>query len=476
MTFLFTDLIRGDVEFPGHILKLSKMLYGSKQAAALWFKLLDSFLKSLGFISSFFYPCFYRRPTEHNSHDPTLAQSDAIIILHVDDMRVAAAPEVLQDIHDKLFAEFQITTSDSGRFLGMDTTYNMEKGIMKLHMSTYIESTVSRFKDFDVTNGVPFRELVGCLLWIVLNIIGSELLRVKDLAKPSNDYTATDYADALKVLNRISDRRHYGIIFRRSGAGREYVPACSRPEGDLCEYGYADEKYIEDLLGAADKYEAAIIMQPEAARPVLHTYSIGDESRFNEVETKDIYKLDPLVDDAALDIKKTLKPINKRFTVVAYSDASFATGISKQSVTGYIILLNGTPWLFGSLKQTIVVDSTCSSEYVAASVCCKQLLEAENMVQFLQFTCPKPYPMYTDSQACLKIATSCSTLGKVRHLEIRYHLVRCLILSGDEAMAYCITEEMLADLFTKIVLGSQEARLAVRFYYDCVIPGDNSIE
>ncbi len=70
-------------------------------------------------------------------------------------------------------------------------------------------------------------------------------------------------------------------------------------------------------------------------------------------------------------IKKTLKPTNKRFTIVAYSDASFATEISKQSVSGYIILLNGTPWLFGSLKQTIVVDSTlnmffriCGSKYL----------------------------------------------------------------------------------------------------------------
>ncbi len=34
-------------------------------------------------------------------------------------------------------------------------------------------------------------------------------------------------------------------------------------------------------------------------------------------------------------------------------------------------------------------------------------------------------------------------------------------------MEYCITEEMLADLFTKIVDGSQDKRLAVRFYNDC---------
>ncbi len=83
--------------------------------------------------------------------------------------------------------------------------------------------------------------------------------------------------------------------------------------------------------------------------------------------------------------------------------------------------------------------------------------------------------MYTDSQACLKIATSNSTLGKVRHLEVRYHLVRCLILSGDVVMAFCITEEMLADLFTEIVAGVQERRLAIRFYHDCIIVEDEKL-
>jgi hypothetical protein len=158
---------------------------------------------------------------------------------------------------------------------------------------------------------------------------------------------------------------------------------------------------------------------------------------------------------------------------VAYSDASFAVGETKQSVAGFVIMINGIPLLFGSLKQTVVVDSTCSAEYVAASVCCKQIMEIENMVQFLGFTCPRPYKMYTDSQACLKIATSTTTLGKVRHLEIRYHLVRCIILSGSIKMEYCITEEMLADLFTKIVDGTQDKRLAIRFYNDCVVITDN---
>jgi hypothetical protein len=36
-------------------------------------------------------------------------------------------------------------------------------------------------------------------------------------------------------------------------------------------------------------------------------------------------------------------------------------------------------------------------------------------------------------------------------------------------MVYCITEEMLADLFTKIVDQAQDKRLAIRFYNDCVM-------
>ena len=38
---------------------------------------------------------------------------------------------------------------------------------------------------------------------------------------------------------------------------------------------------------------------------------------------------------------------------------------------------------------------------------------------------------------------------------------------GEIVMRYCVTEEMVADLLTKIVAGAQDARLAVRFYCLC---------
>jgi hypothetical protein len=177
--------------------------------------MIDSFLKELGFSPSPMDPCLYRR-------------SDALIILFCDDLRVAAVPNVLSQIHSALYEKFQITTSDGTRFLGMDTAYDLEHGCLKIHMETYIQSVHERFHSFDISQWVPFREIVGCFLWVCLCVMGTELLRVKDLARKSNDYTAEDYKMALKVLDRIYERRTYGLVILRGGAGTELVPSASR--------------------------------------------------------------------------------------------------------------------------------------------------------------------------------------------------------------------------------------------------------
>jgi hypothetical protein len=90
-----------------------------------------------------------------------------LIIVHVDDKRVSASPDVLKTIHFALFELFRITTGDSSRFLSMDVTHDRDNGILRMGMQTYIQSTMDRFADFDTPIGIPYREIVGCLLWIV---------------------------------------------------------------------------------------------------------------------------------------------------------------------------------------------------------------------------------------------------------------------------------------------------------------------
>jgi hypothetical protein len=167
---------RSHVERPGQILKLRLALYGAKQSSTLFYKLLNEFLLGLGFSSSTTDPCFYKR-------------HDALIIVHVEDMRVSALPAFLLQLHTALFTRFKITTSDGSRFLGADVSYDRPQGLLKMSMKTYMQSTMDRFLAFDTALGCPYREIVGCLLWIVLCVVGPELVRVKDLARRSNHPT-----------------------------------------------------------------------------------------------------------------------------------------------------------------------------------------------------------------------------------------------------------------------------------------------
>ncbi len=157
----------------------------------------------------------------------------------------------------------------------MDTFYDVEKGYLKLHMQTYIESIHERFHSFDLSRGVPFREIVGCLLWVCLCVMGPELLRVKDLARLSNNYAPADFTKALKVLDRIYTRRTHGIVIVRDGAGAEIIPAASR------------ESSVE-VHGLGNHQRAA-------------TDDIGALTKINDLREKSLYKVkDEIVD---IDIK-----------------------------------------------------------------------------------------------------------------------------------------------------------------------------
>ena len=343
---------KGQAAFPGQILRLTRALYGGKQSAYLWFTLINEFVLSLGFVASPLDSCFYRK-------------DDAILILFCDDLRIGASDIVLQGLYKAFYDRFGITTASGDRFLGMDTFYDRPRGLLKISMASYIANTVDRFETFDLSRGFPFREIVGCLLWITLCVMGPELLRAKDLARRSNSYGEEDYFAALDVLRRISIRREHGIIIQRGAAGQELVPSNSRHSG------------LEDPVDTGS-------MIPDELNEIRYQSLSGAKK-----VTADSSYLVPDPDE--LDLVLIRLPVNPRYSLVAYGDASFAAGETKQSVSGFVLYLNGVPILWGSLKQTIVVDSSCSAEFVAASVICKQISHAENMIAFLGFSCPKPY-------------------------------------------------------------------------------------
>ena len=59
---------------------------------------------------------------------------------------------------------------------------------------------------------------------------------------------------------------------------------------------------------------------------------------------------------------------DKEFVVKSYVDASFDTDPDdSKSQTGYVFILNGGAVSWCSSKQSVVAESTCEAEYIAAS-------------------------------------------------------------------------------------------------------------
>jgi hypothetical protein len=289
---------KGQEAFPGQLLKLRKALYGGKQSAYLWFTLMNAFILELGFEPSYLDKCLYRR-------------TDAIIILYCDDLRIAASDEILTILHAAFFAKFGVTTAPGDRFLGMDTHYDRPAGFLKLSMESYIQTTVSRFNNFDLSQGFPFREIVGCLLWISLNVMGPELLRVKDLARKSNSFDGNDYAMALKLLNRISTRQSSGIVISRGAAGHELVPSSVRlPVAPVSALG-ADADVGLDATGT---------IIPDSQNELVYKSML--HARALPEGILDYTAVDP----DGIDLVRVPLPVYDRYRLLAYGDASFAVG------------------------------------------------------------------------------------------------------------------------------------------------------
>ena len=62
-----------------------------------------------------------------------------------------------------------------------------------------------------------------------------------------------------------------------------------------------------------------------------------------------------------------------------------------------------------------------------------------------------PIQIQEDNQACIQIADNPVSQRRTRHMDIRYHFVRDYIEDGTVTVKYCPTQQMLADIMTKMM-------------------------
>ncbi|KAJ9555864.1 hypothetical protein OSB04_010478 [Centaurea solstitialis] len=141
-------------------------------------------------------------------------------------------------------------------------------------------------------------------------------------------------------------------------------------------------------------------------------------------------------------------------TLYLYSDPNYCLAhnpfskIDRKSTTGGCHLLGGKLVSWTSKKQNSVSTSTAEAEYVAAGICCAQVLWLRNQLQDYDIQLSK-IPIYCDNTSAIAIANNPVLHSKTKHIEVRYHFIRDHVMNGDIELHFVPTEYQLADLFTK---------------------------
>jgi len=151
-------------------------------------------------------------------------------------------------------------------------------------------------------------------------------------------------------------------------------------------------------------------------------------------------------------LKKTmnygLKFNNKRI-INAYSDADYAGDkISRRSTSGYVITIGGTPVSWCSKLQPCVSTSTAEAEYYSLSECAKQCLWQLSFLKELNINI-KTINIHVDNKATIFMSENQLINQKSKHIDIRYHFIRELILKDKIKLKYVKSMDNVADGFTK---------------------------
>ena len=137
-----------------------------------------------------------------------------------------------------------------------------------------------------------------------------------------------------------------------------------------------------------------------------------------------------------------------------YTDASFADVISdkRKSSNGYVITLNGTAISWKATKSTIVAQSTCESEYIGMCQLTKQIMWIRNLrLELGHQTVNDTIQAYCDNQSALSFSKNTINKSGMKHIDLKYYFTKEAIERKLIKFDYIPTEDMLADMFTKVL-------------------------
>ncbi|CAN1247749.1 Retrovirus-related Pol polyprotein from transposon RE1, partial [Linum perenne] len=121
---------------------------------------------------------------------------------------------------------------------------------------------------------------------------------------------------------------------------------------------------------------------------------------------------------------------NSICSLSGYSDSDFAGSLTdRKSTSGTCQFIGHSLVSWYSKKQNCIALSTAEAEYLAVGSACTQLIWMKAQLHDYGISFP--------------------THSRTKHIDIRHHFIRDLILKKEVELVYIATETQLADILTK---------------------------
>lgn len=110
---------------------------------------------------------------------------------------------------------------------------------------------------------------------------------------------------------------------------------------------------------------------------------------------------------------------------MAYVDSDVAGDPdSRKSTSGSILMLNGLPIVWKTMKQKTVATSTTEAEFMAECAATKGVIWVEQLITELRRNVNYPTVLNIDNQGAIKIINNDQIHSKTKHLDVKYMFVR----------------------------------------------------
>ena len=222
-------------EQSSQVMHLRKSLYGLKQAARTWNKLLTTSLESVGFVQSEVDECLFILKQNANI---------CFIVVHVDDMLAAcSSSEMITNVAKQLSSNFEL--KDLGavkQFLGIDIHMSQE-GFYSINQENYISNIADELQlqnvkphkypldpgyfKIDCQNFLEdnsdYRKIIGKLLYLSANTRPDISASVCILAKRVQKPRKIDMDEALRVVKYVITTKHHVLSLNNKNMNQSLV-------------------------------------------------------------------------------------------------------------------------------------------------------------------------------------------------------------------------------------------------------------